>query len=132
MPAMEARYAAAWRAGDTAGAARELTSFTSDVLQQAGELLEGLAEHAALQLGMPGVPSDSWLLQRLEEAAEAYAFEPTSDDPPPPVCRHRHRRGDKRPWSCLASTSGYGSRGSSGSAEAGAAAVLMAHEAVTE
>ncbi|KAL4425605.1 hypothetical protein ABPG75_009621 [Micractinium tetrahymenae] len=135
-PAMEARYTAAWQAGDAAGATQELVSFTSAALQEAGQLLEGLAEAAAWQLGLPGMPSDDWLLERLEEAAEMYAFEPTSDDPPPPSCHHRHhprRRGDKRPRPCADDSEGEGGSASRSSYEAAGASVLEAlHEAATE
>lgn len=82
-PAMESQYIAAYQAGDEAGATGVLVDFTSSVLHQAGRLLEKLTAEVAQKLGLPGVPSDQRLLEMLEGAAEAYAFEPTSDDEPP-------------------------------------------------
>ena len=78
-PAFEARYVEALGAGREEEAARELVDFTAWVVQEAGALLDRLAAKAAKALGLPGVPEDARMLEMLEEAAEAYAFEPTSD-----------------------------------------------------
>lgn len=81
-PAFEREYAAAVRDGHHARAEALLVDFTHSVVQQAAALLDGLAEQAARALGFRHVPCDKRLLSMLEEAAEAYAFEPTSDPPP--------------------------------------------------
>ena len=98
-PAMEAGYAAAHAAGDVAAATAELVGFTRRVVRQAAALLDDLAEQAAAGLGLPGVPPAEGWLEMLKEAAEAYAFEPTSDDADAGVAAHvelrsrRERRG---------------------------------------
>lgn len=128
-PAMESRYTAAWRAGDTGAASRILVSFTSAMLQQAGAMLEALAHGAARQLGLPGTPPDERLVDMLGEAAELYAFEPTSDNLQLAVCR----QGDKRLRACVGSCVRRGSQGgSSGSLAAEAAVLRPLYQAATE
>ncbi len=125
---MEARYVAAWRAGDQSAAAGELVAFTSALLQQARAMLDALADDAARQLGLPGTPPDEQLLKMLDEAAELYAFEPTSDDPPPPS----GRLGDKRLRQSVGACMRQGSSGSGSSSGAAGAQVLhLAHKSVT-
>lgn len=87
-PALERRYRAALDQGDGKGGDQLLASFTRRLAGEAGELLDALTAQAAQALGLPGVPSDDRLLQLLEEAAEAYAFEPTSDAAPAPWRTH--------------------------------------------
>jgi hypothetical protein len=79
-PAFEARYTHAWHGGDHKRATQLLADFTADVARQADALLDELSKEAAKKLGLPGVPPDHEILELLEAAAEAYAFEPTSDD----------------------------------------------------
>jgi hypothetical protein len=69
-------YARAVDKGGQAGGERALAALTAHVCQQAGKLLDRLAAKAADALGLPGVPSDQDMLEMLEEAAEAYSFEP--------------------------------------------------------
>lgn len=93
-PALERRYRAALGRGDAEGAAQLLGAFTRRLAREAGGLLDALAGRAARGLGLPGVPPDARLLQLLEQAAEAYAFEPTSDAAPAPwraAARERRR-----------------------------------------
>ena len=68
--------------GDQAWATRELVAFTAAEVAQAGHTLDWLASQAAEALGLPGLPDADRLVQMLDEAAEAYAFEPTSDSDP--------------------------------------------------
>lgn len=56
-----------------------LTSFSQQVLHDAVRLLEGLTSDAALALGYESVPDDATLLKMLDEAAEAYLYEPQVD-----------------------------------------------------
>lgn len=77
---LEQDYREALAAGDEGGGAALLASWTAGVAAEAGHMLDNLAEWAAEELGMAGVPDDARMLQLLEAAAEAYAFEPTSDD----------------------------------------------------
>ena len=79
---MEARYMSALGLGDQAWATRELVAFTAAEVAQAGHTLDWLASQAAEALGLPGLPDADRLVQMLDEAAEAYAFEPTSDSDP--------------------------------------------------
>ena len=79
-PAFEARYAKALRRQGEAAATQLLVEFTRQLAGEAGALLDALAADTARRLGLPGVPPDAHLLQLLNAAAEAYAFEPTSDD----------------------------------------------------
>ena len=85
-PAFEARYAKA-AASDPAAADKVMATWTQGVAASAGALLDDLAEWAAEALGMPSLPSQERWLALLDEAAEAYAFEPTSDDPAPALAR---------------------------------------------
>ena len=73
-PAMEKRYAAAVAAGDQAGADAELAEWTGEVAASAGDLLDGLAQAAAAQLGLNGVPADAEMRRLLFNATEAYLF----------------------------------------------------------
>ena len=73
-PAMEARYQAALAAGDQAAADAELAEWTAEVAASAGDLLDGLAEAAAAQLGMNGVPGDGEMQRLLFNVTKAYLF----------------------------------------------------------
>ncbi len=77
-PRMQARYAAALAEGDELAAAAELARFTRRVARHAARLLEGLAEEAAEWLGLDGVPPDGQLVRWLDEATEAYLFDPAA------------------------------------------------------
>lgn len=79
-PAFEAHYIKALQHQGDAAATKLLVEFTHQLAGEAGALLDALAADTARRLGLPGVPPDAHLLQLLNAAAEAYAFEPTSDD----------------------------------------------------
>ncbi len=66
-PALERRYAALHAAGDAAGAAAELASFTHRVVDAAGALLDSLARRVATALGFrDGLPPDRALSAALD------------------------------------------------------------------
>lgn len=83
-PEFERAYARLAQKGHAEAAEDLLVAFTHSLARQAGALVDGLALRASSSLGMPGGPTNAAWLRLLEEAAEAYAFEPTSDDSEPP------------------------------------------------
>lgn len=82
-PEFERAYTRLVQKGHAERADDLLVAFTHSLARQAGALLDGLTHRAAQALGMAGVPANAAWLKLLEEAAEAYAFEPTSDPEPP-------------------------------------------------
>lgn len=79
-PAFERRYMAELASGageeGEAAAGKLLAAFTADVVEQAGDLLDGLIKQAAQALGWEAVPSDDAIVEMLEQAIEEYGFEP--------------------------------------------------------